>query len=63
MLCYEYKKKTRCAKILLEPINKTQSKEILLFIDIKDHYACRKFHVTQSVIHVDSDLSSYDMIE
>lgn len=35
MLCYEYKKKTRCAKNLLELINKTQSKEILLFIDIK----------------------------
>lgn len=59
MLCCEYKKKLVVQKDLLELINKTQSKEILLFIDMKDtpdRYACRKFYVIQSVIYVDSDL-------
>ena len=32
-------------------------------INTSGHYARKKFYVIQPVIRVDSDLSSYDMIE
>lgn len=47
-------------------INKTHKNKVLLLtgiINVRCRHACKKFYVIQSITHVNSNLSFYDMIE
>ena len=57
-------KTAMCKKIYPELINKTQTENVTTGgYYTREHYARQKFYVIQLVTRVDSDLSSYDMIE